>query len=255
MVTKTKFLQTLFYKHNGEYFKILFQMGDFSLTQGFGFVFRRLELLDEAEEESSPCPALRQLELGFQPLNLSQNPWKLKEKRVYLWLDWRQRLHQADDFPSRIQRHPESRSDTWHPLVSISCAPTLEGTSSLVSIVPSWLGVTGTRATWLFKKSCLWDNNKIQAARRNSCEFIVFSWARSFTVRVTESGPKSRNHSIPLLDTEKLMLLYCRLEVYKMRMEMSFWLTVWTNGESTRICYKWEDFYHFGSRSGVPESD
>ena len=55
-----------------------------------------------------------------------------------------------------------SRSaDTWYPLVSISCAPTLESTSFLFSCVPCWLGVTGTRARWLLKNSCLWDNNKL----------------------------------------------------------------------------------------------
>ena len=39
-----------------------------------------------------------------------------------------------------------SRSDTWYPLVSMSCAPTPESTSSLFSIVPCWLRVIRTRA-------------------------------------------------------------------------------------------------------------
>ena len=86
-------------------------------------------------------------------------------------------------------------------------APTLGSNSSLISCVPCWLGVTGTRARWLFENCCLWDSNKLQAARGNSFELIIFSWTRSFTVRVTESGPKSRDHSIPLLETAKIMLL------------------------------------------------
>ena len=30
--------------------------------------------------------------------------------------------------------------------------------------LPPWLGVIGTRAGWLFKKSCLWNSHKLQAA-------------------------------------------------------------------------------------------
>ena len=88
-----------------------------------------------------------------------------------------------------------------------SCAPTLESTSSLISCVLCWLGVTGTRARWLFKNCCLWDNNKVQAARGISWELIVLPWTRFFTARLIESCPKSRYHSILSLETEKIMLL------------------------------------------------
>ena len=115
-----------------------------------------------------------------------------------------------------------SRSYTLYPLVSISCAPTLESNSSFISIVPSWLGVIGTRARWLFKESCLGDSKKLQAARGTSWEFTVISWTRSLTVTETESGTKSRDSSIRSLETEKTMLLYCRLKVYKMRMQLNF---------------------------------
>ena len=50
--------------------------------------------------------------------------------------------------------------------------------------------VTGTRARCLSKNCCFWVNNKLQAARGISSEPNVISWSRSFTVRVTESGPK-----------------------------------------------------------------
>ena len=69
------------------------------------------------------------------------------------------------------------------------------------------VGVTGTRARWLFKNCCLRDKNQLQAAKGFSWELIVISWTRSFKVRVTESGPKSRDHSIPPLGTQKIMLL------------------------------------------------
>ena len=138
-----------------------------------------------------------------------------------------------------------SRSDIWYPLMSISCEPTLESTSSRVSIVPSGREVIETRARWLFKKSCSWDNNKFQAAREFSWELIAISWTRSCSVRVTESGSKSRDHSIPLLETEKIMLLYCRLEVYRIKLGMNFCITTSTNGNSTRLCHKWIDFCLF----------
>ena len=138
-----------------------------------------------------------------------------------------------------------SRSAFWYPFVCISCAPTLESTSSLISIVASWLGLTGTLARRLFKKSCLSDINKLQAAREISCELIVISWKRSFTVRVNESGPKSRDHSTPSLEIEKILLLYCRIKGYKMTTKLILWSTVSTNGVSARLCHKKIDFCLF----------
>ena len=89
-------------------------------------------------------------------------------------------------------------------------SPTLESTSSLISCVPCWWGVNGTRARWLSNKSCLWDNSNCQEARGISFELIVIFWSRSFTAIVTESGPKSRVHCIPFLETEKI-IIYCKL--------------------------------------------
>ena len=140
--------------------------------------------------------------------------------------------------------------------MSLSYAPTIESTLSLITMVPSWLGVIGTRARCLFKKSCLWDSNKLRAAREISWEIFVISWTTSLKIRITESGPKPKNYSKPLLETEKSMFHYCRLKVYKLRMQMNFWLTVSTNGESTRSCHKWNDFFFFyGTGWGVLDCD
>ena len=110
-------------------------------------------------------------------------------------------------------------------------------------------------ARWSFKSSCLRDNNKRQAARGKSWKHIVTSWTRSCTVRVTESGSQSRDYSMPSLETAKILLLHCRLEVYQMKVEMNFWLIVSTNGESTHLCHEWNYFCFFGTGSGVVEWD
>ena len=134
--------------------------------------------------------------------------------------------------------------------MSISSAATFQSTSSLISRVFCWLGATETRARWLFKNSCLWDNYKLQAARGISWQLIVNSWARSFIVSVTESDQKSKDHSKPSLETEKIMLFLCRLKIYKMRLWMKFWLTVSTNGLLTRLCHKWNNFCLFRFKFG-----
>ena len=66
-----------------------------------------------------------------------------------------------------------------------------------------------------------------------------------YTVRITKSGPKSREHSIALLETEKVILLKCRLKVYKMKLEMRFRVAVATIGKSTRLCPKCKVFLPF----------
>ena len=107
----------------------------------------------------------------------------------------------------------------------LSCAPTLESTSSLISCVPCWLGVTGTRARWLFKNCCLWDNYKLQGARGISWEIIVISWTRSFTIRVSESGPKSRDNSTPRWRLRKSCFFNVDWKCMKLDCKWSFgWL-------------------------------
>ena len=113
---------------------------------------------------------------------------------------------------SQLNSKP-SRWDIWYPLVSISCAPTLECTSSLNAIVPFCLKVIGTRARWSFKKFCLPDGNTLQPVRGILWEFILLSWTKSLAVRVTRCGPKFRQHSVPSLEADKIMLLYCKLKV------------------------------------------
>ena len=120
-----------------------------------------------------------------------------------------------------------SRSDTSYPLVSVSCATTLQSTS-LISIVPCWLGVMGTRGNWLSKNSCLWDSNKEQAASEISTELIVKFLSKSFTLKTSESGPKSKIHCVPLLETvncivlivKELRVVSCR-KVWKMKRKMN----------------------------------
>ena len=221
----------------------MFRRTDFSSREGTGLASQRMELLEE--KESSPCVALRQSELGFQPLNRCQNRWKLKRLIEY-WISM-PRGNTESMFKTRSAQWNliYSRSDIWYPLVSFSCEPTLESTSSRVSIVPSGREVIETRARWLFKTSCIWDINNFQAAREISWELIVISWTRSCSVRVTESGPKSTDHSQPSLETKKIMLLYCRLEVYKLKLGRNFCITTSTNGYSTRLRHKWIDFCLF----------
>ena len=95
---------------------------------------------------------------------------------------------------------------------------------------------------WLLKKSRLWDSSKLQATKSTYCRFLP----RPFTFSVTESLPKSRGDSMMSLETKKIMLLYCRLKVYKTRMKIKFWSTESANGESTR----WNDFCLFWTKLG-----
>ena len=141
------------------------------------------------------------------------------------------------------------------PASVLSCARTLESTSSVISSVPCWWVQTGTSARWLLKNSCLWDNNKLQAARRIPPEPVVIFRTRSSLVRINESRPKSKDHWIPWLETEKTLLLYRRKKMYILKLETKFWLSVSASGKSTRLCRKWKNFCFSGSRSGVVDCD
>ena len=138
--------------------------------------------------ESSPCPHLCRGERGFMLKFLSPSPQTLLVKSgsqcpVSI---------QLIIFPVEIR----IAKIVWYPLVSILCAPRLESTSSFISMVPSWLGVIGTHTRLLFKKSHLWDCNKLKDASGISWIYIANSWKRSLTVKITECGPKSRDLSI-----------------------------------------------------------
>ena len=88
--------------------------------------------------------------------------------------------------------------------------------------------------------------------KKFSSELIAISWTRSFILRLTKSGPNSRDQSVLLLEFEKTMLLYCWLKVYKMWLELiCFWLTVSTNREWARIWNVWNHFCLFGTSLDV----
>ena len=122
---------------------------------------------------------------------------------------------------------------------------------------PFLIGVNGVLARWVFKKSYLWNINKLQISREISCKLSVLD--EIFSIRVTESGPKSRFSLFgPILSlyATKILLVYCRLKVYKTKSKMNFWLTASTNVESTRLCHKSKSFWvFFGSGSGVFDCD
>ena len=122
--------------------------------------------------ESSACLALRWSDSGFQTLKPSPIGWKFEGKWEYLCLV--ERLHQCSSKDPPQWNSKSTRSDNVCSPVSTSCAPTLESTSSRISIDRGWLEVIGTRARWLFKQSCLWKN-KLEAARGTPWESIVIS--------------------------------------------------------------------------------
>ena len=113
--------------------------------------------------------------------------------------------------------------------MSVSCAPTLESTSSLTSNVPCWLGAMGTRGKWLFKNCCIWDSNKDQAATGVSRELFVRFSSRSFTLKTTESGPKSKIYCVPLLETVNCIVLIVKKRVVS-------WRKVWKMKRKVSLC-------------------
>ena len=112
----------------------------------------------------------------------------------------------------------------WYLLVSLSCAPTIESIYFSNSFVPWHFGVVETRAKWLYKNSSPWDKQKSQAGRGISWKHILISRTTTFTVRMIESGLKSRDYWAPSLETEKLMVLDCRLNMYKIDQKRNFGL-------------------------------
>ena len=173
-------------------------MADFSAAWEVPCVWQTPVLL---EEEHSPCLACRPKQWGFQLILQSINRQILLEKKGCVCL------------VSTLHPYPIVNGEKKYSPMSKSWTRTLESTSYLILNVPSWLGVIGTRARWLFKKSCLWDKSNCQAARGISWELIVIFWSRSFTGIVTDSGPKSRVYWIPSLETEKIMMILCTLAV------------------------------------------
>ena len=151
----------------------------------------------------------------------------------------------------------------------MSCAPTLESTSSCTSIVPSWLGVIGTRAGLFFKilvcetttisklqkeflgtycffmdkifcnqSNCIWSKVKRQF---NS---VVGDWEKHPALRQTGSvwnknGNELLFNCINQLGVDTNMPFMEWLFLVQVRV----WLIV-IGGEKTS---KMEEFYYFGS--------
>ena len=110
--------------------------------------------------------------------------------------------------------------------------------------LPGWQWL-GFKPSFCSKSLVSEKKNKLQAASEVSCEPIVIPWTILFTVRVTEPGPKSGKNSIVLLETEKVILLDCRLKVYKMKQKVSFRVNVAAIGKSTQLCRKCTVFFAF----------
>ena len=167
------------------------------------------------------------IRIGFSAIEPISNLLKVEKKEESLSL-----VERPSKFKSRSSqwRSMSSRPDIWYPLVSRTSALRLERTSSITSNVPSWIGVIEIRAIWSFKRSCLWDKNKFQASRVITWELIVLFWMRSFTVRISETGLKSRDLWIRSVETEKVMQFYCVENLYKTSQERKFWLIVSVNG-------------------------
>ena len=165
---------------------------------------------------------------------------KVEYKTEILQIDKRNCICSKDGLQGRCFR-PMSCTYTWEHFVPLLICFLLVGGDwdSSQMVVQNFLSL---------------NNNKLQAARRIFWEHFAISWTRSFTVTITESSANSRGQSIPTLDTEKIVLLYRRLKVYKERLEMIFWLTVWTNGKSTRLCLDCKNFCFFWHNSIVADS-
>ena len=93
---------------------------------------------------------------------------------------------------------------------------------------------------------------QVPSCQRNFLEPIVIPWMRSLTVRITESGPSSSSdHKLPFLETEKNMLLYSKLEIYKKRMEKFLWLPMSINQIRHDYAMNGNFFLFFGTNLGV----
>ena len=68
---------------------------------------------------------------------------------------------------------------------------------------------------------CL-TKNPATSCQRKSWDVLVVFWKISIRVRVAEICPKSRDHSLPSSETEKIMLLYFKLNVYEKAMDVMF---------------------------------
>ena len=85
-----------------------------------------------------------------------------------------------------------------------------------------------------------WTQQQTLSCQRIFWGFFGLSLTTSFTVRVTELSQKSSDHSKLSWENEKSTLIFFGLEVYKMRMEVIFVLTVSTNGGRYEYAINWK---------------
>ena len=74
-----------------------------------------------------------------------------------------------------------------------------------------------TRGKWLSKNSFLWDSNEDQDASGIARELIVGFLCRSFTLKTTKLGPKSKIRCVPLLETVNCIVLIVKERVVILR--------------------------------------
>ena len=120
---------------------------------------------------------------------------------------------------------------TWEPFVPHLHTPLLVG--------GNW-----NSHMMVVQKVLSWQQQSPSCQRSSfgtSCHFLD----KILLVTVTLSGLKSKDHWIPWSETEKIMLLYCRLKVYEKKKEKKFWFTVSINGKSTRLYLTRNDFCFF----------
>ena len=130
--------------------------------------------------------------------------------------------------------------DTWYPLVSFPFVPRFESTSSLISCFVCSFALILSSAKKSTRRSCLWENNIFQVARRNFWQPMVIAWTsfiQSEQLNPGESGETNGNRR----EKQKNRLLCWKPEWYKIRKQNNFWLIVLVNGKSTGLCYKWNE--------------
>ena len=170
-------------------------------------------------ELNSPCLTNRQLSLGWQRLIPSENGQKWMGKMGY---QFNFCPYPMQDLPNWIQYLPDRISrirvcryfglQNWRVFfLSFQMFPVGWELWELESSDGPKFLVFGTAT-----------RSKLPA------EFSRFS-SRSFTIKTTESGPKSRVHSVPLLET-----VYCI--VLNVKERVVSWRKVWKKKRNINIC-------------------
>ena len=105
---------------------------------------------------------------------------------------------------------------------------------SFISCVPCWLGVIGIQAQLLFKKSCLWEKKQASGCQWGFLWTYCHSLDKFFYSQNNSSWSNVWRKLNSIVFDRESHLDYFRLKVWKLRLEMSFRITVETNEKSTR---------------------